>query len=228
MGGRSAGGRPVIVRATVPAEEFALHHVLSDHPDATFEVERIVETGDDALMPLLWVRDVDRASLEAAFEDDESVDDVSLLAGFEQEFLYRMVWVGRVELILHMLTNSRATIMDAYGTGTRWQLRALYPDRERFSSTHDYCHDHGLEFQVDSIRELDGDPAGRYGLTDAQFTALVEATRRGHYEVPREISLEELADELGVSHQALSERLRRATGALVEDTLLIGPGVEED
>lgn len=36
------------------------------------------------------------------------------------------------------------------------------------------------------------------------------------------MTLKELADEVGVSHQALSEQLRRGIGALVEDTICIG------
>jgi hypothetical protein len=44
--------------------------------------------------------------------------------------------------------------------------------------------------------------------------------------VPRSITLEELADDLSVSHQALSEQLRRGTGGLMEDTLLAGTSHE--
>ncbi|MGM0590036.1 MAG: helix-turn-helix domain-containing protein [Halobacteriota archaeon] len=90
------------------------------------------------------------------------------------------------------------------------------------SSTHDFCEDHGLAFDIESIRELDGEPAGRYGLTSDQYDALVTAFERGFFQVPREVTLEDLAGELDISHQALSERLRRGTDALVEDTLVIG------
>ena len=46
-------------------------------------------------------------------------------------------------------------------------------------------------------------------------------------EVPRETSLQACAQEMGLSHQALSERLRRGTEALVEDTLLFEAPDEE-
>jgi predicted DNA binding protein len=77
-------------------------------------------------------------------------------------------------------------------------------------------------FTRENIWELERQPSGRYGLTDEQYEALVEAYQRGYFEVPLGITLAELAEELGVSHQALSERVRRGTGALVDDTLLIG------
>jgi predicted DNA binding protein len=100
-------------------------------------------------------------------------------------------------------------------------LRVLYPRRSLFSKTHDFCAEHNLAFEVSSIRELDEDPAGRYGLTSAQYEILAEASDRGYFEVPREVDLAELADALGITHQAASERLRRATDALVEDVLFV-------
>jgi predicted DNA binding protein len=88
--------------------------------------------------------------------------------------------------------------------------------------THDFCDEHGLNFEVSSIRELDSEPAGRYGLTTQQYEVLATAASQGYFEVPRAVTLEELAEEFDVSHQAVSERLRRAVNALVEDTLFVG------
>jgi hypothetical protein len=213
-----------IVRGTVPASEFALSHTLEAVPGLEFEIERIVDTGDHAVMPLLWVRGAEGDATEAveAFEEDPTVQGAELLAEFDGERLYQMEWVAHIELVLRMLTNSQAAILDAFGKGDRWKLRVMFPEREKFADTHDFCEDHGLSFDVESIRELDGDPAGRFGLTTEQFEALTTAARRGMFAVPREVTVEELAEEFDVSHQAMSERIRRATGALVEDTLLVG------
>lgn len=212
---------PTIVSGTIPASDLALNHSLEELPALQFEIERIVTSGDDALMPMLWVRGTEREAVEATLEADPTVDNVELLGDFDAEWLFRMEWVDHVDLIVQMLTNSEATILDAVGQGAAWKLRVLYPRRSLFSRTHDFCEDHNLEFEVASIRELDEDPAGRYGLTSAQYEVLAEASERGYFEIPREVSLEELADELGVTHQAASERLRRATDALVEDALFV-------
>ncbi|ESP86949.1 helix-turn-helix domain-containing protein [Candidatus Halobonum tyrrellensis] len=211
-----------IVRGTVPANEFALAHSLETIPDLEFDIERIVDSGEDAVMPMLWVRGASADRIEEVFEDDSSVQNVMVLAEFDDESLLRMEWVDNIKLLLQMLTNSEATILDAIGRERRWQFRVFYPERKLFSKTHDFCDQHGLTFEVDSVRQMDGEPAGRYGLTTEQYEALVKATRRGYFSVPREITLEELAEEMGVSHQALSERIRRGTEALVDDTLFIG------
>ena len=216
-----------IVRGTVPATEFALSHSLETIPDLEFDIERIVDSGESAIMPMLWARGASADRIREVFEEDPSVRNVTVLAEFEDELLLRMDWIDDIKLLLQMLTNSEATVLDAIGRERRWQFRVFYPDRNLFSRTHDFCDDHGLTFDVESVREMDGEPAGRYGLTTEQFDALVKATKRGYFSVPREITLEELAEEMGVSHQALSERIRRGTESLVDDTLFIGFGDEE-
>lgn len=220
-------GVATIVRGFVPSSEFALGATLERLPDAAFETERIVTSGEDAVMPLLWVRRVGRSDADGALEADPTVESVSSLADFGTEHLYRMKWVGHVELLIQMLTNSEATILDAYGQGDKWALRVLYPDRDEFSKTHDFCNDHGLTFEVKSVREMKGDPAGRFGLTEQQYQALVAATERGYYDIPRGSKLQEIAQEFDLSHQAFSERLRRGTASLVRDTLIVGEPPDE-
>jgi hypothetical protein len=212
-----------IVRGTVPADEFALSRSLSEVEGMEVEIERIVDTGDSAVMPLLWVRSgEDGIEMEDILSDDPTVNEATAVAEFDGEALYQMEWVDNIELLLNMLTNAQATILDAFGRRDRWKLRMMYPERDHLSDVHDFCNSHGLTFNVESVRQLDSEPAGRFGLTTDQFEALTTAAERGLYEVPREVTVEELAEEFGVTHQALSERLRRGTGALIEDTLLMG------
>lgn len=211
-----------IVIGSVPTEEFALAHTFEQLPDVTFESERIIESGDDAVMPLLWARGAEREPLEAAIDGDPTVNNVTMLADFGDELLYRMDWIDRVQLLLHMLTNSEATILDAHGRREGWRLRAMFPDRSHLSETHEFCRSHGMEFAIESIREMDGQASGRFGLTEDQYRALSTAVENGYYDIPQRQTLEELAEEFEISHQALSERLRRGTESLIEDTLLVG------
>ena len=211
-----------VVTASVPAEEFALKETLAAAPGVEFECERIVEAGGGTVMPLVWARGADPEDVDEALASDRSVDAFDRLATFDDEMLYRMQWVDRVELVVQMITGSGATVMDAYGDGRSWAFRVLFPDRDALSDTVDFCEQRDLTFDVMSVREMDGEPSGRYGLTEEQHVALTTACKRGYFEVPRRVDLDELAAELDISHQSLSERLRRGHQALVEDTLLIG------
>jgi predicted DNA binding protein len=173
-------------------------------------------------MPLTWARATDPEALRDALDEDPSVENVSLLAEFDEERLYRMNWIDRVQLIIQMITNSQATVLEAYGADGEWTLRVMYPTRDALSATHEFCDSHGVTFDVERIRELEGEPAGRYGLTQEQYEALRAAHDAGYFEVPRRSNLDGLADDLGISHQALSERIRRGEDALLEATLLVG------
>lgn len=59
----------------------------------------------------------------------------------------------------------------------------------------------------------------RDSLTPLQRKALSEALRRGFFEWPRRVSLEELSRELGISKVTLSEHLRRGERKLLESIL---------
>jgi len=57
-----------------------------------------------------------------------------------------------------------------------------------------------------------------YGLTDEQAVALRTAYENGYFSEPREISLNDAADEIGLSSTAMSGRLRRGMRNLISTT----------
>ncbi|WP_282190242.1 helix-turn-helix domain-containing protein [Halocatena salina] len=114
-----------------------------------------------------------------------------------------------------MLTGEVATILSAVGSGSEWFLRLLYPNREACSEIHTVCKTYNLGLIVDSIRTIDGEQSTHHGLTDAQHMALAQAYNMGYFKVPRDTSLAAVAESLDISHQALSERLRRAHQTLI-------------
>lgn len=50
---------------------------------------------------------------------------------------------------------------------------------------------------------------------------LIRAIQAGYYSIPRQASTQALADEFGISDQAVTERLRHGITALVSNTLLL-------
>jgi len=72
---------------------------------------------------------------------------------------------------------------------------------------------------VDHLRLSDDDDDGVVALTEKQQELLAVAHEEGYFDVPRGISQDELADRLGVSKSAVSQRLRRAIGELCASKL---------
>ena len=67
-------------------------------------------------------------------------------------------------------------------------------------------------------------------LTDKQQATLIIAYNRGYFNSPRDITLEELGEELGITPQAVSSRLRRGMSQILGNTLpaLTPPAGVED
>ncbi|GAB3674454.1 helix-turn-helix domain-containing protein [Halopiger thermotolerans] len=214
-----------IAKIAVPAEEFALRHTLEESGDVDVEIERVVAYDPDHVMPYVWFSG-DESTLSAVdrrLEADPSVEAFELLTDLDDERLYRLNWVDDVTVMIHLLTEEMATVLDAWVEGTQWQFRVLFPERKSLSNVYEFATEQGMSIDVQKIHRVEEDRHNRYDLTDAQYETLVAALERGYYEIPREMDMEHLSDELGVSHQALSERLRRAHRTLVEEVVSLGP-----
>lgn len=217
-----------LTELAIPADEFALGHTLAALPEMAFKVERVVAHDSDHVMPFVWTAgspdDFDR--LDDALDEDDSVDEFTALTRLDGERLYQMDWVTDIRIVVRLLLEERATILKAHGRGEQWSVRILFPTRDSLSATLDFCERYELSADVQSVYELRESPGGRYGLTEQQYEALVAASEQGYYRVPREVTLRELADEFDVSHQSLSELLRRGQDTLVRDTLFVDDGDE--
>jgi predicted DNA binding protein len=218
-----------IAELELPAEEFALARTFRDVPSVEFEVERVAAYEQERLLPFIWAtgEDIAHGTLEEALETDPSVENVRLLADLEDEWLYQMDWVSEIRIVLHAMLEEEATVLTAVGRDDRWLLRVHFPDRESLSRTYDFCTDNEFSLSVNSIYQLDERRHGQYGLTKEQHESLVTASKMGYYDVPRNITMTEVAEELGISHQALSERLRRGHGRLVRNALVVGAASPE-
>ncbi len=212
-----------IITVDIPADEFALQETLESVSDIEFEVERVAAHEGDSVTPYIWVTSDVLDQVDEAFENDPSIRHAELLETVDGSWLYRMDWIEKIELITYMLTEEEATVMDAYGREDRWTLRILFPKHDGLSRTNEFCENAELTFTVKTIHEMEANRHGRFGLTEKQHETLQTAIENGFYDIPRSVTIDELAGELDVTHQAISERLRRAHRNLVQDALLLGP-----
>lgn len=216
-----------IVEASVPAAQFALRAATEQVPDATFEAASVVTDGADRATSLLWCSGADPAVVTAALEADESADEIRALTRRSEAVLYRLEWTARVHVVTDLLVTGRGAILDAHGRNGTWTFRVLYPERDAVAAAVEACDRHDVDLAVQRIGPMTESAHGRRSnLTDDQFRTVQFALERGYYDVPRGTTLTALADELGVSHQALSERLRRGHRQLVESALNGQPPVD--
>jgi predicted DNA binding protein len=118
-----------------------------------------------------------------------------------------------------VLTATEALILAGTATADRWTFCLLVPTRDALSQLDALCADRNLSMDIQSVQTWKGDRHDPLSLTPEQYEALVIAAEYGYFKVPRENDLEHIADEIDITHQALSERLRRGHDALIRTSL---------
>jgi predicted DNA binding protein len=215
-----------VVDVTIPTDKFALADTFTAVPDAEFETVRVAAHGPRGMMPFLWATSPRPRKLEQALKNDGTTEEVSRMSENNCRSLYRLKWRPSVRIVMNIFVQANGSLLTAKGYSDRWELRVVFPDRESVSRTFEKWQDHGI---TPSIRRINGVTnmvgSGGLELSPCQRETLVEAYEMDYYEIPRGISLDELADQLDVSHQALSERFRRGHRNLIETTLCNSPGL---
>lgn len=212
----------VIAEFTVPTEDFALHHTLATVPEMIVEIERVVATTGDRIMPYFWVSGGNQSAFETAFREDPSATDVTLVDAVDRSVLYRAEWTKNVESIVYAYTDIGATILQATGRDEQWELQLRFDDHESVAQFREYCDEHDIDFELSRLYEQEQPMASaQYGLTPKQRETLVTALRLGYYDVPQRVTMEELAEEMGVSQQALSKRLHHGHEGLITNALTV-------
>ncbi|WP_185715487.1 helix-turn-helix domain-containing protein [Halocatena pleomorpha] len=219
IAGIGRGDESTLVCGRLPTEAFGLHETFATVPDLTVECAPLVAAGETANMSMLWAS-TDEADLTGILNDDPTVFAAKELCQSDDRCLYRVEWTHNVHRCIEILLQSQGILLSNRGTRSGWAVEVLYPTREDVRTATECCERYGLSVTIDTIRSLDSDRMVQCGLTPAQHRVLTQACRHGYFDVPRKIGLEELADKMSVSHQALSERLRRGHDTLIRSTLI--------
>ena len=208
-----------IVETVVPAEEFALRETSEALTDCTFRLERVVAQSTDRILPFIWVAGPDQETFENALAADSSVEAFELVTDLGDKWLYQMDWVDRIDTLVETTVEEEAILLEAEATDEVWKLKFLFLEREAIRRVEEHFESAGIPFDVRRIYDQREAALGARGLTEKQHRTLTAALERGYYAVPRETDAKDLASELGISHQALSEQLRRAHQRVVADSI---------
>lgn len=214
----------VIAEFTVPSNQFALYETLSTVPEMIVEVERLVAHGPDRIMPYFWTSGANHEDFEAAARDDPSVEDLTKLDVLEEAVLYRANWIQDVESVIYAYTETGAILLDATGRNEQWELQLRFDSETNVTQFSNYIDDQELALDLSRLYHP-SQPTSESPpmLTETQRETVIAGLRTGYYEIPRETTPSELAEEFGVSQQALSKRFRRAHKALAESAFTVTP-----
>ena len=199
-------------------------------PDADIEVAISPGEGERPVFTAVVTVDSETVdTVEEAFESTAFVGEYSLVASEDDRRRYRIrPGTSMAEQLgdhlddlddLRALYEAPLHVESIRATPTGWHQRGRFADRDAFNELRTFWQRNDVPFR---LYRLTSDDAGdRFaatddGLTDAQRAAVRTASEMGYFDIPRQASLEDVADELGISASSCSERLRRAQTHLVE------------
>jgi len=188
-------------------------------PDARVECEPAVANPIDHALITVRTEEDERA-VSTALRSDPSIAGVDCFGERPDGFWCRMTWGDRPRRIVQRFVAANVTLLSLQGGRGEWKLRLLSPDWNGVERMHTALEEFGCDVECERLSTFDGGGDSlRPELSSEQHKALVTAFEAGYYDIPRSVTLDELADELGISHQALSERFRRAHKGLVSAEL---------
>lgn len=208
-----------VMEFTSPAAEFPLGSVFETLPGVEVELERLIPH-DTLIIPYFWVRGADATDIEAAFESHAGVTNIALVDSIEDEYLMRAKWKREYVGVLSALAELQIVVLSGVGTKDSWRFEVRSEKREEIREFRTYCQENDIPIEITAVHALLPIQGEGYELTDTQREALVVAYERGYFNSPREASLEDVAEELGITQQSLSSRLRRGHRRLIDATLI--------
>jgi len=212
----------LIAEFSLRSSDLVLSAALDAAPDVTVELDTQMASGMGAPTFVFWAFGGDVEALEAGLDRDPSVRSTTCVERRDGKRLYRTrLDDDEVLSVYPVYQRLGAAPMDATGTADGWQRRVRFPDRDAVVEMRQFCTDNDVSFRLHRLyTPSDSEVVDEFGLSSEQRRALVAAERAGYFDVPRQISLDELGDELDVSGQSASERLRRGVSELVTHTVL--------
>lgn len=214
----------VEVEVEMSSTNLALDHTVQVVPDIRIDIASSAFAPSDQSKLLIGIQTSDRNALRSALSEDQSILNARLINESAKRFLYQIRWVESVQQTLRTLTSGTASLYSGRCRNGTWILQLWLPARNGLHSLSEHWDKHDLEITIRSIRS-DGYVLTDTGsLTNLQYETLVTAYRLGYFDVPRKVTMTELADRFGVTQQTVSERLRRGHQQLIMDKLLFDTG----
>jgi len=209
----------VIVKFHVPANEFELGRILGVEGVSSIELESLVPLGE-ATVPLFWIHNTPKEAFVESIRRHPTVTDAVEVDTFDDRVLFTLDWDAGRDHVIQGIRANDGQVLSALGQTDAWRFEIRFPDHEQFSAFTTHCEDAGVSLNIVRVyNPTDTDAGPWYGLTEPQREAISLAVEMGYYDIPRRCTTKELAEELGISDQAVTERLRRAIEGLVSNAL---------
>ncbi|WP_243637827.1 helix-turn-helix domain-containing protein [Natrarchaeobius oligotrophus] len=216
---RSEAEGGIVAQLRIDHPDLVLGPTLRRAPDVTLEPQyaTTLETGRTVLFVTAYGSSFD--GFESALVTDSTVLDPVLVDRYPDRRVYRVTLAEHAITVTERTADVGGRLLDVSSSRDGWLVQLRFPSRDALVAFNESCRSCDMSVSVDHLRVSDDDDEGVVALTEKQQELLAVAYEEGYFDVPRGISQDELADRLGVSKSAISQRLRRAIGELCDASL---------
>ena len=194
-------------------------------------VQHIDSSDSIPMRSVFWACGGEFDAFETGLDADDTVADWRVIAENGDERLYRVRYAPDVPdvVVYEAAVDADGVFLKGETRGGGWTIKMLFPSRDAFNEFRAACEDVDLALDVDSIYSKPFSGSGdEIALTDPQRNLLTRAVQVGYFDIPRETTLQELGQQMNISGQAASERLRRGMETLIRETVTEESLAEEE
>ncbi|UPV75048.1 helix-turn-helix domain-containing protein [Halorussus limi] len=201
----------------VPASTLALAETFERAPDATVQLEQTVGGPDGRDTVSAWISGVEDDRPADLLREDSTVTEVHRLGGDGDAELLELRFEEPICRFADTIFERGGTILRATAEDGVWRMQLRFADSDDVAEAFDDEFTSEFDATITRLYGSNDAPTVDTGLTDKQRRALDAAFDMGYYEIPRAVDLRRVGERLGISRQAVSERLRRGHELLVAD-----------
>lgn len=163
----------------------------------------------------------DVEELEDSLDADHTVTNYDQIDTNNGTSIYYIRHQDATKLISPAVTQANGFLLQAETKDKGWLVQVQLPNKNALHSVWECAKEENISFNLlEMYEKREGGSNTSFGLTEEQQMALEVAYENGYFSEPREMSLEDIADEVGVSSTAMSGRLRRGIRNLVSSTIV--------
>lgn len=181
------------------------------HPEVVFQV--VTSTpGEETGIGLVRLVATDPLPIITDIQARDDVEDLELLWKHDDEALLQIQTANPLPLLPVWRAGVPLKMpFDIQDGAATWEVTT---STSRLSSLRDHLDDLSIGFSIEYVREIDASQADQL-LTNRQQEVLMAAVKAGYYRSPRESTLGDVAETLGVANATCSDVLHRAEGHIV-------------
>jgi len=196
---------------TIP-EAVWIGELSRSFPEAAFRILAALPGGDDAGVGLVEITANELVAIIGEMDDTDAVTSLEILQRWEDTALVQFETDD--PLLLFPVQGSGVPLempFDLSDGEARWEITA---PQERLSALGQQLEQFGIPFHVERISQH---VETEQLLTGSQLELIEAAVEHGYYDTPRDCSLTDLADEVGIAKSTCSETLHRAEEKIVKE-----------